>query len=102
MANNLRTSHEQTIRTECGRTFGCMFRAIKLMRDEKHWFHMIYRTFENEYIYAVCNPFLDSDAITYHLISEAEAKRIFLPKLSADNARELFPAPTATVAPIRL
>ncbi|MEJ8803236.1 hypothetical protein [Pontibacter sp. H249] len=64
---------------------------MKLVRDEKHNFHLVYRTYSDEYIYSFCNPFQDTfTADTYKLISEAEAKKIFLPRLSQDNVSELF------------
>ena len=71
--------------------FGHSFKAIKLMRDEQHNFHVVYKTFSDEYIYSFCNPFQDTlSAHAYKLISEEEAKAIFLDRLSQENARELF------------
>ena len=79
------------LRTECGKEYSQAFKAIKLVRDEKHNFHVVYRTYSDEYIYSSCNPFQDTYAAeTYKLITEAEAKQIFLHRLSQDNARELF------------
>lgn len=79
------------LRTECGREYSNAFKAVKLVRDEKHIFHIVYRTYSDEYIYSFCNPFQDTYAAdTYKLISEAEAKQIFMHRLSQDNARELF------------
>lgn len=88
-----------TLQTECGKTFENVFKAIKLMRDEQHNFHVVYKTFSDEYIYSFCNPFQD-DLISniYRIISEPEARQIFQHRLSQDNARELFntiPAATA-------
>ncbi|GAB3822560.1 hypothetical protein [Pontibacter rugosus] len=102
MKKSLNIQPEQTLRTECGRSIDHVFRAIKLMRDEKHNFHIIYRTFDDEYIYSFCNPFLETDTITYNIISEAEAKSIFLAKLSEDNARELFEVPSAAATQLSL
>lgn len=93
MENKFYTQEGQTLRTECGREYNNLFKAIKLVRDEKHNFHVVYKTFSDEYIYSFCNPFQDTNAAdTYRLISEAEAKQIFLHRLSQDNARELFNA----------
>ncbi len=79
------------LKTECGKEFGSIFKAIKLIRDEKHNFHVVYKTFSDEYIYSFCNPFQDTfSANTFKLISEEEAKKIFLSRLSKENARELF------------
>ncbi|GAB3198459.1 hypothetical protein ABID22_000522 [Pontibacter aydingkolensis] len=79
------------LRTECGKEYSNVFKAIKLVRDEKHNFHIVYRTYSDEYIYSFCNPFQDTCAAeTYKLISEAEAMKIFKHRLSQDNARELF------------
>jgi hypothetical protein len=87
-----------TIKTACGKEFGNSFRAIKLVRDEKHNFHIVYKTFSNEYIYSFCNPFQDtSSEHAYKLISEEEAKVIFLNRLSQENARELFSTAKAPV-----
>jgi hypothetical protein len=64
---------------------------MKLVRDEKHNFHVVYKTFTDEYIYSFCNPFQDTNPEdAYMLISESEAKNIFMNRLSPDNARELF------------
>jgi hypothetical protein len=91
MKNSLYTTQDSALRTECGKEFGSLFKAIKLMRDEKHNFHVVYKTFSDEYIYSFCNPFLDTfPANIYKLISEEEAKNIFLRRLSEENARELF------------
>ncbi|WP_439880355.1 hypothetical protein ACSX1A_14465 [Pontibacter sp. MBLB2868] len=88
---NLYTNNVFTLRTECGKEYSNVFKAIKLVRDEKHNFHVVYKTFSDEFIYSFCNPFQDTHtADTYRLISEAEAKRIFLDRLSQANARELF------------
>ncbi|QCR23533.1 hypothetical protein [Pontibacter sp. SGAir0037] len=91
---NLQNNQYQTatLVTECGREFENTFKAIKLIRDEHHNFHIIYRTYANEYIYTFCNPLQDTypNAHTFKLISEAEAKKIFLSRLSAENVRELF------------
>ncbi|MDX5482661.1 MAG: hypothetical protein LPK07_13355 [Hymenobacteraceae bacterium] len=101
MRESLDTSNELTLRTECGKEFGNIFEAIKLVRDEKHNFHVVYKTFSGEYIYSSCNPFLDTfSANTYKLISEAEAKQIFLSRLSKENARELFNTVKASAASI--
>jgi len=79
------------LRTECGREYANMFKATQLMRDKQHVFHVVYRTYTDEYIYSFCNPFQDTGSDnTYRLISEAEAKRIFMQHLSQQNARELF------------
>ncbi len=92
MIQNLYTHEEPLIlTTECGKMFASVFKAVQLMRDERHNFHVVYKTFAGEYIYSFCNPFLDtSSGNIYRLISESEAKQIFLPHLSQDNARELF------------
>lgn len=89
---NLYTQENQLmLRTECGREYANMFKATQLMRDERHTFHVVYRTYADEYIYSFCNPFQDTGSDnTYRLISEAEAKRIFMQRLSQQNARELF------------
>ncbi|MCJ8165594.1 hypothetical protein MKJ04_12150 [Pontibacter sp. E15-1] len=85
-----------SLQTECGKTFGNVFKAIKLVRDEQHNFHIVYKTFSDEYIYSFCNPFQDDlFANVYRLISEPEAKRIFQRLLSQENASELFNAPAA-------
>jgi hypothetical protein len=82
---------EQTLRTICGREFCYVFKTMKLVRDEQHNFHVVYKTYSDEYIYSYCNPFQDTNIIdNYVLISESEAKAIFLNRLSPDNARELF------------
>jgi hypothetical protein len=84
-------SSNQVLRTTCGKEFGYTFKTMKLIRDDKHNFHVVYKTFNNDYIYSSCNPFQDgSISITYHLISETEAKAIFLKRLSPDNAEDLF------------
>ncbi|MFD2514684.1 hypothetical protein ACFSRY_12480 [Pontibacter locisalis] len=91
MEKKLNTQEVQKLRTACGKEYSNVFRAIKLVRDEKHNFHVVYKTFSDEYIYSFCNPFLDTNAAdSYRLISEAEAKQIFLHRLSQDNALELF------------
>ncbi|WP_347159691.1 hypothetical protein [Pontibacter chitinilyticus] len=89
---NLYTHDEQlTLKTECGKEFGNVFRAIQLIRDERHNFHVVYRTFSDEYIYSFCNPFQDTYAgNTYRLISKEEAMAIFMQHLTQDNFRELF------------
>ncbi|PRY10393.1 hypothetical protein CLV24_114122 [Pontibacter ummariensis] len=86
-----------SLRTVCGKEFGNVFKAIKLVRDEKYNFHVVYHTFTGEYIYSSCNPFQEEfEDNTYKLISESEARRIFLHRLSEDNARELFQTAEAT------
>ena len=90
MEPTLHSNTDFTLRTECGKEFSYIFKAIKLVRDEKHNFHVIYKTFQNDYIYSFCNPFLESSANTYNIISEEEAKSIFLYRLSDANAQELF------------
>jgi hypothetical protein len=91
MKNDLYQSNEVILRTECGKEYNNAFQAIKLIRDEKYNFHVVYKTFSGEYIYSSCNPFQNSNTSdTYKLISEEEAKRIFKHRLSLDNARELF------------
>lgn len=99
MENNLHRQQEQAMRlqTECGRSFSNVFKAIKLVRDEKHNFHIIYKTFQNEFIYTFCDPFQESDVNLYQVISEQEAKNIFLPKLSPENALELFSSSAQTL-----
>lgn len=88
---NLQPQESFTIKTECGKEFGQSFKAIKLVQDEQHNFHIVYKTYSNEYIYSFCNPFQDtSSEHAYKLISEKEAKDIFLSLLSQENARELF------------
>ena len=94
MKQNLEHYENQVLKTECGREFDYIFKAIKLVRDEHHNFHVVYKTMADEYIYSFCNPFLDTLASnTYTVISEAEARRIFLPRLSGPNASELFTSP---------
>lgn len=91
MEDNLHQSKGFTLRTVCGKEYSNAFKAIKLVRDEQHNFHVVYRTYSDEYIYSFCNPFLDtSSAEMYRLISEEEAKQIFQHRLSQDNASELF------------
>jgi hypothetical protein len=91
MKVNLNTPEGQVLRTTCGKEYNSVFKAIKLMRDEKQNFHVVYKTFTDEFIYSSCNPFVETYvADTYKLISEAEAKVIFLQRLSQDNALELF------------
>lgn len=91
MNQSLQHTEEQLLKTECGRVFDYIFKAMKLVRDEKHNFHVVYKTMSDEYIYSFCNPFLDTLAPnTYKLISEDEAKKIFLPRLTSANAHELF------------
>ncbi|WP_018479583.1 hypothetical protein [Pontibacter roseus] len=101
MNPNFQPQETTTLKTECGKEFGHSFKAIKLVRDEQHNFHIVYKTFSNEYIYSFCNPFQDtSSAHPYKLISEEQAKAIFLNRLSPANARELFStaqAPTMRV-----
>jgi hypothetical protein len=98
MGKNFQPQEISTLRTACGREFGQTFKAIKLVRDEHHNFHIVYKTFSEEYIYSFCNPFQDCEAEhAYRLISEDEAIAIFKDRLSEDNARELFsttPVPT--------
>lgn len=91
MNPNLQPEESSNIKTECGKEFGRSFKAIKLVQDERHNFHIVYKTYSNEYIYSFCNPFQDtSSEHAYKLISEKEAKDIFLGRLSQENARELF------------
>lgn len=91
MPANFTTSPTVTLKTTCGKSFGSLFKAIKMMRDEQHNFHVVYKTFTDEFIYSFCNPFLDADAEnTYQLISEDMARHIFLHRLSQENASELF------------
>lgn len=91
MEKTAATQQELLIKTECGKVYSNVFKAIKLVRDERHNFHIVYRTYADEYIYSFCNPFQDTYAAeTYKVITEAEAKKIFMPRLSQDNARELF------------
>lgn len=88
---NFQPQESTPIKTVCGRALDSTFKVIKLARDEKHNFHIVYRTFSDEFIYSFCNPFLDTPSEhDYRIISEEEAKAIFLPLLSAENARELF------------
>ncbi|MFD2248440.1 hypothetical protein [Pontibacter ruber] len=98
MLNGLDTQGSVALKTECGKEFGNTFRAMKLVRDEQHRFHVVYKTFTDEYIYSFCDPFLDTFSVnTYKLISENEAKEIFLNRLSQENARELFNTAEASV-----
>ncbi|MBX0334150.1 hypothetical protein K3G39_12975 [Pontibacter sp. HSC-14F20] len=91
MNTNFQPQEFTSIKTVCGKALGSTFKAIKLVRDEKHNFHIVYRTFSDEFIYSFCNPFLDtSSEHVYKIISEEEAKVIFMPLLSQENARELF------------
>jgi hypothetical protein len=91
MKATLTNQDDVLLQTECGRKYNNVFKAIKLIKDEKHTFHIVYRTYSDEYIYSFCNPFQDTfTADTYKLISESEAKHIFLHRLSQTNARELF------------
>ncbi|WP_162054947.1 hypothetical protein [Pontibacter pamirensis] len=102
MEETLQSYVDFTLRTECGKMFENVFKAIKLVRDEKHNFHIVYKTFSDEYIYSFCNPFLDEAAThTYTIISESEARNIFLPRLSQENASELFSTAKATPAQLR-
>ena len=102
MEETLQSYVDFSLRTECGKTFENVFKAIKLVRDEKHNFHIVYRTFSDEYIYSFCNPFQDEFATqAYHIISESEARSIFLPRLSEQNASELFSTSKATPAQLR-
>ncbi|NEM96926.1 hypothetical protein [Pontibacter burrus] len=99
MKQSLRNQEVQLLQTECGRVFDYVFKAMKLVRDEKHNFHVVYKTMTDEYIYSFCNPFQDTLATnTYKLISEAEAKKIFLPRLTSENAHELFTTAKASFA----
>ncbi|ARS36515.1 hypothetical protein [Pontibacter actiniarum] len=97
MKESVSAPQAASLRTECGREFSNVFKAVKLVRDERHNFHVVYRTYQDEYIYSFCNPFLDTDAHSYQLISEARAKSIFLHRLSQENAHELFSSPMATL-----
>jgi hypothetical protein len=102
MGKTLHSSIDFTLKTECGKTFHNVFKAIKLVRDEQHNFHIVYRTYSDEYVYSFCNPFQDDIATNaYRLISETEARQIFLHRLSRDNARELFSTAKATSAQLR-
>jgi hypothetical protein len=99
MKQSLQHTEQQLLKTECGRVFDYIFKAMKLVRDEKHNFHVVYKTMTDEYIYSFCNPFLDTLAPnTYKLISEDEAKKIFLPRLTSVNAHELFTTAKASFA----
>jgi hypothetical protein len=101
MHTNCQPEETSTIKTTCGKVFGHTFSAIKFVRDEQYNFHVVYKTFSGEYIYSSCNPFQDTfPEQAYKLISEEEAKAIFLNCLSQDNARELFttaPAPALRI-----
>lgn len=98
MKQRLENTEEQLLKTECGRVFDYIFKAMKLIRDEKHNFHVVYKTMTDEYIYSFCNPFQDTLAMnTYKLISEEEAKHIFMPKLTSENAHELFTTAKASI-----
>ena len=102
MDTTLQSYVDFTLRTECGKTFENVFKVIKLMRDEKHNFHVVYRTFSDEYIYSFCNPFQDeSISNVYRIISKPEAKRIFQHRLSQDNARELFTTAKSSLPQLR-
>ncbi|PKV63594.1 hypothetical protein [Pontibacter ramchanderi] len=91
MMTDFQPKEHNAIKTVCGKQLDATFKAIKLVRDERHNFHIVYRTFSDEFIYSYCNPFLDtSSEHVYRVISEQEAKAIFLPLLSLENARELF------------
>lgn len=91
MNPNFHPQVSSALRTECGKEFGYCFQAIKLVRDEHYNYHVVYKTLSNEYIYSFCNPFQDTFSThAYKLISEEEAKAIFLGRLSQENARELF------------
>lgn len=91
MELQLPQSDVQMLRTVCRKEFCNVFKTMKLVRDEKHNFHVVYKTFSDEYIYSFCNPFLDTNIeVTYMLISETEAKAIFMDRLSPENACELF------------
>lgn len=96
MIKNLPSYVDYALRTECGKSFDNVFKAIKLIRDEAHNFHVVYKTFSDEYIYSFCNPFLDElSTNVYRIISEVEAKQIFQHRLTQENAQELFcPAQT--------
>lgn len=103
MEHNAQIHEEMLLRTDCGKAYSNVFKAIKLVRDEKHNFHVVYRTYSDEYIYSFCNPFQDTSAAeTYTLISEAQAKEIFLHRLSPDNARELFNSTEVSVKRLTL
>lgn len=83
----------KALKTECGRTFGNLFKSMQLMRDEQHRFHMLYRTYQNEYIHSCCDPFAEDDTIRYTLISEEEARHIFLSRIAPAHAKDLFDQP---------
>jgi hypothetical protein len=98
MFTGVASQESMVLETACGRKFANTFKTMKLIRDERHRFHVVYKTFSNDYIYSFCDPFLDTfPANTYTLISEDEAKRIFLTRLSQENARELFTTAEASV-----
>lgn len=102
MEKTLQSYVDFTLRTECGKTYENVFKAIKLVRDEQHNFHIVYKTYSDEYIYSFCNPFQDEFATqAYKLISESEARNIFLHRLSQENASELFNIAKATPAQLR-
>lgn len=102
MNTNFQPQASTSIKTVCGKELGSTFKAIKLARDGKHNFHMVYRTFSDEFIYSFCNPFLDTfSEHDYRIISEEEAKAIFIPLLSQENARELFSTAQAPIMQIR-
>lgn len=91
MNTDFQPQEPRPIKTACGKEFGYSFQAIKLVRDENHNFHIVYKTFTNDYIYAFCNPFQDNPSEhAYKLISLDEAKAIFISRLSEEDARELF------------
>ena len=91
MNESLQIQELPTFKTVCGREFCYTFKTMKLVRDEQHNCHVVYKTFADEYIYSFCNPFQDTFSDnTYNLISEEEAKHIFMPRLSQQNASELF------------
>lgn len=101
MELQLHSAEQQVLKTVCGKEFCSVFKTMKLVRDEKHNFHVVYKTFSDEYIYSFCNPFLDANiADTYLLISEREAKDIFQKRLSPDNAHELFDVAEPSVVPL--
>ncbi len=92
---------EYVLKTVCRKEFCPTFKTMKLVRDEKHNFHVVYKTFSDEYVYSFCNPFQDTNpADTYMLISETEARDIFLKRLSPDNASELFDSAEPSVVPL--
>ncbi len=99
MDTNLPSYVDFALRTECGKTFENVFKAMKLVRDEKHNFHVVYKTFTDEYIYSFCNPFQDDLGTNlFRIISESEAKQIFQHRLSSENAFELFTASSYAAA----